>query len=155
MSILALAWLMLSPAVALPSVNESSLPRLIQDYEGQVVVLNFWATWCGPCREEFPYFVALDRARRDQGLVVLTISMDEPEDAAKAEAFLEKQGAEFPSYIRGFDDFEKFVNSIDPSWMGTLPATFVFDRLGKLRFRQFGEITRQQLNDAVDPLLAK
>ena len=153
MRFLFLSWILVASSVALPSVDENGLPELIREHHGQVVVLNFWATWCGPCREEFPYFVDLYRSRQADGLVVLAVSMDEPEDAAKARTFLNAQGAAFPSYIRGFDDFEKFVNAIDPTWTGALPATFVYDRSGKLRFSHTGEITKQQLQAAVAPLL--
>lgn len=146
-------WLMALWMTALPSVDEARLPELIREHQGQVVVVNFWATWCGPCREEFPYFVELYREKRNQGLVVLTVSMDEPGDVEKAESFLKDQGAEFPSYIRGFADFEDFVNAIDPSWSGALPATFVFDRSGSLQFSRVGEITKQDLEKAVGPLL--
>lgn len=150
---LAIAWMLAVGSVGLPSVDERGLPELIRQHQGEVVVLNFWATWCGPCREEFPLFVDLDRSRRGDGLAVVTVSMDEPEDVSKAQAFLKEQGADFPSYIRGFDDFEAFVNAIDPAWTGALPATFIFDRTGKLRFRQIGEVTKAQLTGAVQPLL--
>jgi len=146
-------WLMALWMTALPPVDEDRLPELIREQQGQVVVINFWATWCGPCREELPYFVDLHRKQQDRGLVVIAISMDEPEDMEKAQRFLQEQGARFPSYIRGFRDFEDFVNAIDPSWSGALPATFIFDRSGSLQFKRVGEITRDELQKAVEPLL--
>ncbi|GAB4238079.1 MAG: TlpA disulfide reductase family protein [Acidobacteriota bacterium] len=143
---------LLVAAISLLPVDETGLEELLARHRGQVVVLNFWATWCGPCRDEFPGLVALYQANRNRGLQLLTVSMDEPEDRVAAERFLEEQGAPSPAYIRDFQDFEKFVNVVDPEWVGVLPATFVFDRTGRLRFRHYGEVTREELEREVAEL---
>jgi len=75
--------------------------------------------------------------------------MDEPEDAGKALEYLKQQKSDFPAYIRGFKDFEAFVNAIDPKWMGAIPATFVFDRSGKRVFSQEGKVTYDQLKKVI------
>jgi thiol-disulfide isomerase/thioredoxin len=144
---------MLAASGGLPSISEQSLPEVLSGYRGQVVVLNFWATWCRPCREEFPHLVRLHRELADRGLTVMVVSMDEEEDAAAAAAFLQKQGADFPSYIRGFEDFGRFVDAVDPQWSGALPSTFIFRRDGELYQRYVGEVTWEQLVAAVTPLL--
>lgn len=136
---------LLLAAISLVPVDEAGLEELLARHRGQVVVLSFWATWCGPCRDEFPGLVDLYRTHRHRGLQLLTVSMDEPEDRPAAEQFLNEQGAPSPAYIRNFQDFEKFVNVVDPGWVGVLPATFVFDREGRLRFRHYGEVTREEL----------
>lgn len=152
MNILAMGF-MLWVTGSLPAISEETLPEVLSQHRGKVVVLNFWATWCGPCREEFPHLVRLHRELAERGLTVMTISMDEEEEAATAAAFLQAQGAEFPSYIRGFDDFGRFVDAIDPQWSGALPSTFIFGRDGDLRRRFVGEISWDQLLAAVTPLL--
>ncbi len=140
-------------AAILPKVSESDLPQVLSAHRGQVVVLNFWATWCGPCREEFPHLVRLHRELSARGLTVIAVSMDEQEDAPAAAAFLQQQGATFPSYIRGFEDFGRFVDAVDPEWSGALPSTFVFNRKGGLSRRFIGEVSWEQLIAAVSPLL--
>lgn len=152
MNILAIGF-MLWVTGSLPAISEESLPAVLSQYRGQVVVLNFWATWCGPCREEFPHLVRLHQELGKRGLTVMTVSMDEEEDAAAAASFLQAQGAEFTSYIRGFDDFGRFVDAIDPEWSGALPSTFIFKPDGELHQRFVGEVSWEQLIGAVTPLL--
>ena len=148
-----IALLIFSTIGQLPLLSESQLARLLETSKGEVLVVNFWATWCGPCREEFPDFVKLHREKADLGLKMVAISMDEPEDEKAAVAFLEEQGVEFPAYLRGFEDFEKFVNAIDPEWSGALPTTFIFDRSGKRAFRHVGKTTFEELIEEISPLL--
>lgn len=136
----------------LPPISEHTLPEVLKAHKGQVLVLNFWATWCGPCREEFPYLVRLDREMREQGVRVVSISMDEVEDAEAAVAFLKAQGAEFDSYLRGFESFPDFVDAVDPDWVGALPTTFVFGRDGRRVHRFLGAVTWDELISVVRPL---
>ena len=148
-----LALLILLTIGQLPLLSENQLNQLLESSKGQVLVVNFWATWCGPCREEFPDFVRLHREKADSGLKVVAISMDEPEDEKEAVEFLEKQGVEFSAYLRDFEDFEKFVNVIDPDWSGALPTTFIFDRSGKRAFRHVGKTSFEELMEEISPLL--
>jgi thiol-disulfide isomerase/thioredoxin len=145
--------LLLSTIGQLPLLSESQLAQLLESSKGQVLVVNFWATWCGPCREEFPDLVKLHGERSESGLKVVAISMDEPEDEKAAVQFLEDQGVKFSAYLRGFEDFEKFVNAIDPEWSGALPTTFIFDRSGKLAFRRVGKTNFKELIEEISPLL--
>jgi thiol-disulfide isomerase/thioredoxin len=152
-SVLLLAASILNIPDDLPALTEEALGELIQESRGSVLVVNFWATWCGPCREEFPDFVRLHKERKDQGLTVITVSMDEPEDKEEAVAFLEQQNASFDSYIRGFADFTDFVNAIAPDWSGALPATFIFSREGERTFSRVGETSYEELNREVEAVL--
>lgn len=148
-----IALLLLSTMGQLPLLSESQLAQLLESSKGEVLVVNFWATWCGPCREEFPDFVRLHGEKANAGLKVVAISMDEPEDEKAALQFLGDQGVEFSTYLRGFDDFEKFVNVIDPEWSGALPTTFIFDKSGKLAFRRVGKTNFEELIEEIAPLL--
>jgi thiol-disulfide isomerase/thioredoxin len=147
------ALVFLSLFISLIPLDESGLEIMIQENRGSVLVVNFWATWCGPCREEFPDLVQLYEEKRSEGLRLASISMDEPEEQEAAQQFLIDQQASFPSYIRNFEDFAEFVDKIDPEWSGALPATFIFDRNGKRAFSNVGKVTYSDLLDQVQPLL--
>jgi thiol-disulfide isomerase/thioredoxin len=100
--------------------------------KGRVVLVSFWATWCAPCREEFPDLVRLHRAYSDKGLTVLGISTDFASQRPAVEKFLEENRPPFPNYhkLAGGDD-QDFINAVERSWGGELPFTVLFDRQGR------------------------
>lgn len=99
---------------------------------GRVVLVNFWATWCEPCREEFPDLVRLHGAYAGKGLSVLGISTDLASQRAAVEKFLAVNRPAFPNYRKksGGDD-QDFINVVDPSWGGELPFSLLYDREGR------------------------
>ncbi len=100
--------------------------------KGRVVLVNFWATWCVPCREEYPDLTRLEKAYRGKGLAVLGISIDSAKDLAAVDKFLAKMRPDFPNYRKasGGDD-QIFIESIDKNWGGELPFTVLYARDGK------------------------
>lgn len=94
-------------------------------HRGEVVLLNFWASWCAPCREEMPAFDAYYRAHRDEGLAIVTVSMDDPERRATVERIA--RGFAFPSAMAG----DAQAAGYGRIWR--LPISFVIDRRGVLR----------------------
>ena len=100
--------------------------------KGHVALVNFWATWCVPCREEFPDLVRLQKAFTSQGLRVLGISTDFEKQRPEVEKFLQKQKPTFPNYHRksGGDD-QDFIEAVDPKWGGELPFSVLYDREGR------------------------
>lgn len=88
-----------------------------------------------------------------KGLVVITVSADEPEDNALAVAFLKKAGFDGPSYLKTAKNDEAFINSIDPKWPGALPAMFLYDRAGKKAKSFIGETEKSVLEAAISKLL--
>ena len=100
--------------------------------KGRVVLVNFWATWCVPCREEYPDLTRLEKAYREKGLAVLGISIDSAKDLAAVDKFLAKMSPDFPNYRKasGGDD-QIFIESIDKDWGGELPFTVLYARDGK------------------------
>ena len=108
--------------------------KLIMDKgKDKVTLVNFWATWCKPCVEEFPRLVKLYNNYKDRGLDIVFISVDVPEDVeSKVVPFLKKQGVDFVSYFNKFDKPEELINYIDKNWEGAIPSTYIYDKEGKL-----------------------
>jgi thiol-disulfide isomerase/thioredoxin len=114
------------PKVELKAVKYNDLARAIRALQGKVVVVDFWASWCGPCKKEFPHLVELSKKYGKDGLVAVSASVDTAEDAKDALEFLQKAGATFPNYR---------IEESDAVWQPKLrfksvPAVFVFDRQG-------------------------
>ncbi len=137
-------------AVTLQPVNESGYKSLVSRNRGKVVVVNFWATWCHGCRHEMPSLISFQKSHPAVKLVL--VSADEPTDQAKAQAFLESVGAPPSDYIKKAKDDDAFIAAIDPKWTGTLPATFVYDRQGRLVKAFNGEVKMDELECVVKRL---
>jgi thiol-disulfide isomerase/thioredoxin len=129
-----------SSGPALRPATVEALRREIARPGARAVVLNVWATWCAPCREEFPDLVKLERAYGPRGMRLMLVSADFAEQAESARRFLAAQGVDFPSYIKTGDDME-FIAGLERRWSGALPATFVYDGRGSLRHFQQGRTT--------------
>jgi thiol-disulfide isomerase/thioredoxin len=131
------------PADKLPKIeviNEAGFNKLIQERDGKILLLNFWATWCIPCRDEFPDLVKVANRYHDQSVEVVGISADYPDEIeSKVEPFLKSQNANFKNYVKDVEDDEAFINLVNREWSGALPATFVYDVSGVLRDSQFGQ----------------
>jgi thiol-disulfide isomerase/thioredoxin len=119
----------------------------------RAVVVNVWASWCIPCREEFPALLRFYRSYKDRGVAVLFVSGDFASDTAPAKEFLAEQGVDFPSYLKAQKD-QEFIDAFDPQWSGALPATFVYDGTGERRKSFLGPVTYESLEREVAPLLA-
>lgn len=143
----------LMSAADLKPVDEASYPKTLAALKGKVVLVNFWATYCVPCRKEMPALVALHNRLAAKGLQLVTISADEPEQEPQARAFLDKTKAPAPAYIRRARDDDKFSTGIDPKWNGALPYTQLYDRAGKRVKVWYGEVPLPELEAAIARLL--
>ncbi len=139
---------------AVQAVDGPGLKKAIVANRGKVVVLNLWATWCGPCVEEFPALVKLQNAYRSKGLVVLAASVDDPQTQSKVVPFLATQKAKFSAFIRKPGDVETFINAVDKEWSGAVPTTYLFDRNGnQVGKPMIGGQSYARFVAAVEPLL--
>jgi thiol-disulfide isomerase/thioredoxin len=120
----------------------------LRDYRGQVVVLNFWATWCGPCTHEMPLLVQAEKDYKAQGVVFIGASVDDSKTRPAILTFLNKYDVTFPIWVGGSgDDLAKLG-------MGeAVPATAFLDREGRIAARVLGEIREAELKERIDWLL--
>lgn len=107
--------------------------KTLSSLKGSVVVLSFWATWCGPCKEEMPHLQAMYTDMKDKGLVVLSISTDDARSASKVKPYVVKMGYSFPVLL---DRESTVIGAYNPS--KTLPYTVVIDREGNVVRRSSG-----------------
>ena len=118
------------------------------DLRGSVVVVNVWATWCGPCRVEMPSLQRLWERRRDEGLVVVGVNTDVA-NGEGVRAFVEERGLDFP-IVRA----DRALRRALGGWDG-LPTTLILDREGRVRHRMVGWVAPPVLGTAVARLLAE
>ena len=135
-------------------VDAPDILEVVAENKGRVVLLNFWATWCPPCKVEFPDLVSLQKAYRDRGLVVISVSADFPSQIdSELLPFLEKHRPTFPIYLKETDDIDEFIRIIDPQWTGAMPATFFFAPDGDVASKKFSVMTKEEMVKVVEGLL--
>jgi len=135
-------------------LDAKGLSQAVAREKGRVVLVNFWATWCVPCREEFPDLVRLEAAYRGRGLSVLGVSTDLGRDLSAVEKFLASYKPGFPNYhkAKGGDD-QDFIDAVDKSWGGELPFTVLYDRAGRKAQVLSGKHSYAELEREVGKLL--
>ncbi len=135
-----------APALRVTTLRGDSLS--LAGLRGKVVLVNFWATWCPPCRAEMPGFQAVYEARKDRGLVILGIAEDD-DGPVPVSGFVVRYGITYPiaMYTPATERLFGGINAI--------PTTFLIDRAGRIRFQVRGSFARPALEQAVDRLLAE
>ena len=118
----------------------------LSDYKGKVVLLDFWATWCGPCKIEIPWFIDLQRQNKDRGFEVLGVSMDD-EGWETVKPFTSHMGVNYRVVI-GNDATAQMYGGVE-----ALPTTFLIDRDGKIAAVHVGLASRKDFVDGVAQLL--
>ena len=138
-------------------IDEAGLKRLLARGtapQDRPLLVNFWATWCDPCREEFPDLVRIDADYRPKGLDFVAISLDDLADIkTTVPKFLREQRAAMPVFLLDVPDPGKIIELVDPTWQGDLPATFLYDRSGNIAYKQRGPIKPAELRAAIDKLV--
>ena len=142
------------PVVAPLKTDE--LKGLLAKQRQRPLLINFWATWCVPCREEFPDLVKINSQFRRQSLDFVTISLDDFSDITKGvPQFLGSMKATMPAYLLNENDPEPAINAVDPRWQGDLPATFLYNESGEVVFKHFGRVDAAELRAAIEKLVKK
>lgn len=112
-------------------ISVEGLNNIIKNRNGKYLLLNIWATWCVPCREEFPALNRINEKYKNE-VELIGISVDFPDEIeSKIKPFLTSLNIGFSNYVNTEKDVDKFVSNLNPEWEGAVPATFLFDTKGK------------------------
>ena len=145
------------PAVHLPVVKEIKTDDLVALFKRQSdkpLLINFWATWCDPCREEFPDLVKVDADYRKRGLDFYTVSLDEFTDIkTEVPKFLQSMKATMPAFLLNESDPDPLIKAVDPRWQGDLPATILYTTNGQIEFKHFGRVNTAELRLKIEEVL--
>jgi peroxiredoxin len=143
--------------VTLSRIDVAGITELVKNHTDKLRLINVWATWCGPCIEEFPELVTINRMYRDRGFELVSISTDDTTANARVLRFLQKKQASSPNYIFADDDKYKLMDAIDPKWQGALPYTLVVEPGGKIVYAQQGVIVPEELKKIIfnDPFMGR
>ncbi len=119
----------------------------LETWRGRVLAVNFWATWCAPCREEIPVFVGMQKRLGARGLQFIGIAIDRPDPVR---AFQREYGMNYPILIGGLETMELLRATGNKA--GVLPYTMIIDRAGRLTARKLGVLKETELEPMLTPL---
>jgi thiol-disulfide isomerase/thioredoxin len=133
-------------------VDEVAFKKLIIP-NGKPLLINFWATWCDPCREEFPDLVKLDNEYKGK-IDFITISLDDPEDiSAGVPKFLASMKAEMPAYLLKTADESAVISSVSKDWQGGMPFTILLNAKGETAHFRQGKINPETVRSEINKLI--
>ena len=134
------------PLFSLPDLQKQQ--RSVSEWDGKVVVINFWATWCPPCIREIPLFIELQKQYAEQGLQFIGIAIDNWE---AVQTFVNEKNINYPILVGKEDAIDIAVDFGNDR--AVLPFSAIIDRQGKIVLRHLGEFKRQDIENAILPLL--
>ncbi len=148
-----------APPVVVREIDLEGLKKLLQRDAKTLArprLINFWATWCVPCREEFPDLLQIEADYNKRGLEMIFISMDDPTDIKTVvpEFLREMKAEKISTYLLNVPDPIPAIEAVDAQWEGAiaLPITFLFDAQGKLVFKTTGRIKPAELRSLLDTI---
>ena len=140
-------------APRIKTINVKELSKLINTNKDRVLLINVWATWCVPCREEFPDLVKISESYSDR-IRVVGISVDDSEILdSKVIPFLKNQKAAFENYLLKVIEPEDFINLLSKEWSGAIPVTFIYNKSGKQNQMLIGKQNYELFEQAVKKVI--
>src|SRR5215211_315605 len=144
------------PLPVVSAIDTEALKGLITQQRERPLLVNFWATFCDPCRDEFPDLVKIDKDYRPQSLEFVTVSLDDIVDIkTSVPEFLGSMKATMPAYLLNVNDPEPAINLVDPKWRGDLPATFLYNEKGEVVYKHIGRVDPAALRAEIQKLVKK
>jgi thiol-disulfide isomerase/thioredoxin len=135
--------------VEIKPIDEQDLARLVRNETENLLLINVWATWCGPCVAELPELVTANRMYRKRPFKMVTISIDEPEAKDAALKLLKENHISSANYLSAITKRDRLADILDQKWQGPVPHTVLIAPGGKVIFRQSGEIDSLELKKAI------
>jgi len=144
------------PVTAVSPIDTEGLKGLLTQQRERPLLVNFWATFCDPCRDEFPDLVKIDKDYRPHSLDFVTVSLDDMTDIkTTVPQFLDQMKATMPAYLLNATDPEPAINLVDKRWQGDLPATFLYNEKGEVVYRHIGRVNTAELRAAIEKVVSK
>jgi thiol-disulfide isomerase/thioredoxin len=141
--------------IAVRQIDVDGLRALLKRDNSRPLAVNFWATWCDPCREEFPDLVKINAEYGPKGLDFITITLDDLKDIkTEVPKFLREMRAPMPTYLLNVSDPEPSIKLVDTEWGGALPATFLYNQKGEIVFKHFGRVKPEELRAAIEKVVS-
>jgi thiol-disulfide isomerase/thioredoxin len=137
-----------APLLGISLPDTKGVEQPLGQWKGKVLVVNFWATWCVPCREEMPQFVRVQRELGDRGVQFVGIAIDQPD---KIDAFAAELHLNYPSLVGGYGAIE--LSKTMGNRLGALPFTVIVDRAGRVAQTQLGLLKEANLRSILAQLL--
>jgi len=135
--------------VTIEKVSLAELEGLLENKSDELLLVNFWATWCGPCVIEYPEFVEMQRMYGERDFRFVSVSMDDPAQDEKVLKFLKKKYSSLPNYIIDTDDKYAVIELVDPEWDGSLPITLLIEPGGNFAYKRLGTIDVYELRKTI------
>jgi thiol-disulfide isomerase/thioredoxin len=132
--------------VTLTPITYEDWTSRIGEFKGQILVVDFWATWCAPCVERFPHMVELYKRYKDRGVQFASMCLDDRSESEAVEAarlFLQKNNAVFFNYLMD----ENILEAFEKLDLLGIPAVFIYDQAGEMRYRLTGDDPRDQFTE--------
>jgi thiol-disulfide isomerase/thioredoxin len=135
-------------------IDAAGYQKLLAEYKGKPLLVTFWATWCEPCRAEYPMLNELAKQYAPQGLKVVGVSLDDDGDIILTRRFLARYKPAFPNYRKKAGGEADFVAVVLPGWSGAIPASFFYGRDGQQVGKLLGESNRDTYEAAIKSVLS-
>jgi thiol-disulfide isomerase/thioredoxin len=129
--------------------------KILDQYKGKPLLVTFWATWCEPCRDEYPMLNELAKQYAPQGLKVVGVDLDQDGDLILMRRFLTRYKPIFPNYRKKKGDENAFSQGVMPGWNGSIPASFFYAKDGTQIGHLVGSSSQETYDAAIRMLLAK
>jgi thiol-disulfide isomerase/thioredoxin len=135
-------------------IDAEGYHKIVQQHRGKPLLITFWATWCEPCRDEYPILNELAKQYGPMGLQVVGVDFDDEGDLILMRRFIARYKPVFPNYRKQRGGEAAFTQAVWPDWNGALPASFFYDKDGKQVGRMLGAGTRETYEAAIQQLLS-
>jgi thiol-disulfide isomerase/thioredoxin len=135
-------------------IDAQGFQKLLEHFRGAPLLVTFWATWCEPCRDEYPMLNELAKQYAPQGLRVVGVNLDDDGDLILMRRFLARYKPVFPNYRKTAGGEKAFHQVVFPGWSGALPATFFYGKDGRQVGHVLGEGKRETYESAIQSLVS-